>query len=244
MSEKQSTSLDGATRQAYDHLANARTPWWVDPVSRRDSARRRSAVRRPAVEIVSGPGSDGASRLLEGLDGCPPSVPEQSPHLLDERRQIFDLLKLEIQTGSSLATRTVTVFALLAAGVAVLLVFGGTVWLGPSKSGSMLLSHDELHWARATLLAAIACAVLAGVLGWLAVARGSRWRAEVRTLIATHLIGAWAGAHARVLLEAADRQRLANERGARWARLQGYAAGLGLLLVTANLVFVVCAIDT
>lgn len=244
MSETQSTSLEGATRQAYDHLADARTPWWVDPVSRPDSARRRSAVRRPAVEVLSGPGSDGARRLLEGVDGCPPRVPEQSPQQLDERRQIFDLLKLEVQTGSALARRAVTVFSLLAAGVAVVLVFGGTVWLGPSKSGSMALSHDEFLWARATLLAAVGCAVLTALVGCVAVARGSRWRAEVRTLIATHLIGAWAGAHARVLLEAADRQRLENERAARWVRRQGYVAGLGLLVVAANIVFVVCAIDT
>jgi hypothetical protein len=244
MSEEQSTTLEGATRQAHDHLADARTPWWVDPVSRRDSTRRRAAVRRPAVEIVSGPGSDGAGRLLEGTDGCPPRVPDQGPQLLDERQRIFDLLKLEIGTGAALARRTVTLFALLAAGVAVLLVFAGTTWLSPSKSGSAGLSHDELLWAKGMLLAAIACVVLAAVLGCLVVLRGSRWRAEVRTLIAMHLIGAWAGAHSRVLLEAADRQRLDNERGARWARRQAYAAALGLLLVVVNVVFVVCTIDS
>jgi len=91
---------------------------------------------------------------------------------------------------------------------------------------------------------AIACVVLAGVLGCLVVLRGSRWRAEVRTLIAMHLIGAWAGAHARVLLQAADRQRVENERGARWGRRQSYAAALGLVLVAVNVVYVVCTIDS
>jgi hypothetical protein len=244
MPEEHSTTLEGATRQAYDHLADARTPWWVDPVSQRDSKRKRSAVRRPAVEIVSGPGSDGSRRLQEGPDGCPPRVPDQGPELLDERQRIFDLLKLEIQTGASLAGRAVTLFALLAAGVAVLLVFAGTGWLLPSKSGSRVLSHDELVWAKATLLAAIGFVVLAAMLGGLVVARGSRWRAEVRTLIAMHLIGAWAGAHVRVLLQAADRQRVENERSARWVRRQAYAAGLGLALVVVNAVYVVCTIDS